>query len=89
MIVMKFGGTSVEDAAAMRRMCDIVKSRVKRKPIVVLSGCSGVTNTLIQCAEHAASGREADAQTLLKEQIADRHIDIIQGLLTGLRMDQV
>ncbi|MBI5647139.1 MAG: lysine-sensitive aspartokinase 3 [Ignavibacteriae bacterium] len=85
MIVMKFGGTSVEDATAMRAMCDIVKSRAKRKPIVVLSACSGVTNTLIQCAELASTGREADAQNLLKEKISDRHIDIVQGLLTGLR----
>ena len=35
MIVMKFGGTSVEDSQAIRRVIEIVKSETSRKPIVV------------------------------------------------------
>ena len=37
MIVMKFGGTSVESAQAMERVTGIVKSRLDRKPVVVVS----------------------------------------------------
>ena len=34
MIVMKFGGTSVEDAEAIARVAGIVKQRAKQKPVV-------------------------------------------------------
>ena len=85
MLVMKFGGTSVEDAVAMKSMCEIVRSRSKKKPIVVLSAISGATNALIRCAELAAAGLEVDAQALLKERVVDRHFEIIQGLINGLR----
>ena len=37
MIVMKFGGTSVEDAGAIERAAAIVKSRLPQKPVVVVS----------------------------------------------------
>ena len=36
-VVMKFGGTSVEDAAAIRRVIDIVQSRGDVQPVVVVS----------------------------------------------------
>ncbi len=35
MIVMKFGGTSVEDARAMSNVIDIIKREQARQPIVV------------------------------------------------------
>jgi aspartate kinase len=84
MIVMKFGGTSVEDASAIRTVAEIVKGRAKKKPIVVLSACSGITNTLIRCAELAAAGKEKDAQSILKKDVVDRHFIIIQDLLNNL-----
>ena len=37
MIVMKFGGTSVESAAAIERVAAIVKARLERAPVVVVS----------------------------------------------------
>ena len=37
MIVMKFGGTSVEDARAIERVAAIVKDRLPQKPVVVVS----------------------------------------------------
>lgn len=84
MIMMKFGGTSVEDATAMRNMCAIVGSRLHARPVVVLSACGGVTNALIRCAELAAEGRDAQARSMLKERVADRHYEIIQQLVNGL-----
>jgi len=50
-IVLKFGGTSVGDAAAIRRTAGIVASRLDRQPIVVVSALAGVTNALIAIAE--------------------------------------
>lgn len=84
MIVMKFGGTSVEDAAAMANVCGIVKSRVKRQPVVVLSAASGVTNALIRCAELATEGKRIEAEAVLREKIIDRHYRMIADLIRGL-----
>lgn len=84
MIVMKFGGTSVEDAAAMANVCSIVKSRVKRQPVVVLSAASGITNALIRCAELAAEGKRIEAESVLRDRIIERHYRIIADLIRGL-----
>ena len=37
MIVMKFGGTSVEDAAAIERVAGIVGERLAQQPVVIVS----------------------------------------------------
>jgi len=46
MIVMKFGGTSVKDVEAVRRLVGIVR-REQRPPVVVVSALSKVTDALI------------------------------------------
>ncbi|MBI3766665.1 MAG: lysine-sensitive aspartokinase 3, partial [Ignavibacteriales bacterium] len=56
MIVMKFGGTSVEDATAIRRVIDIVRRERYRRPLVVVSACAGVTNSLIKIAHAVRDG---------------------------------
>src|SRR5580692_3244167 len=60
MIVMKFGGTSVESAAAIERVAGIVKARVHRKPVVVVSAMGKTTNKLLAIAQHAISGKRDD-----------------------------
>src|SRR5262249_33820375 len=42
MIVMKFGGTSVQDAAAIDQVAQIVKGRLERRPVVVVSAMARV-----------------------------------------------
>ena len=44
MIVMKFGGTSVESAAAIERVASIVRAREARRPVVVVSAMGKTTN---------------------------------------------
>jgi aspartate kinase len=56
MIVMKFGGSSVESAAAIDRVASIVESRLKRRPVVVVSAMGRTTNRLDSIARVAASG---------------------------------
>ncbi len=51
MIVAKFGGTSVGDAAAIERAAGIIAERVPRQPLVVVSALGGATNALIAIAE--------------------------------------
>jgi aspartate kinase len=60
MIVMKFGGTSVESAAAIERVAGIVKARVDRHPIVVVSAMGKTTNKLLAIAQTAISGKRED-----------------------------
>jgi aspartate kinase len=59
MIVMKFGGSSVESAVAMGRVAEIVKARVERRPVVVVSAMGKTTNRLLAIA--AAKGEDAMA----------------------------
>jgi len=60
MIVMKFGGTSVESAAAIERVASIVKARKDRKPIVVVSAMGKTTNKLLAIANAAINGKRDD-----------------------------
>lgn len=82
MIVMKFGGTSVEDAAAMRQVIEIVRRKRALSPIVVASAMAKITDTLIRCAQLAHQGHEDDAQRLLNETVAARHRDAAAQLVT-------
>jgi aspartate kinase len=50
MIVMKFGGTSNQDAAAMSNVIRIVKSHIAEQPIVVISAIAKATNELEETA---------------------------------------
>ncbi|MGA2272787.1 MAG: lysine-sensitive aspartokinase 3 [Bryobacteraceae bacterium] len=56
MIVMKFGGTSVESAAAIARVAAIVKAREDRRPVVVVSAMGKTTNKLLAIANAAIHG---------------------------------
>ncbi len=57
MIVMKFGGTSVESAAAIERVAGIVRARAGRHPVVVVSAMGKTTNKLLAIANAAISGK--------------------------------
>ena len=56
MIVMKFGGTSVDPAAAIERVASIVKARAHRRPVVVVSAMGKTTNKLLAIASTAIDG---------------------------------
>jgi aspartate kinase len=60
MIVMKFGGTSVESAAAIERVAGIVGARQERRPVVVVSAMGKTTNKLLAIAAAAIQGKRAD-----------------------------
>jgi aspartate kinase len=63
MIVAKFGGTSVTDAAAISRLIEIVRARVTDQPVVVVSALAKVTDALLGIARLAETddGRAIDA----------------------------
>jgi aspartate kinase len=72
MIVAKFGGTSVQDGAAMRRAVDIVASQKERCPLVVLSAIGGATNSFVSLGRTALTGDTRAAQEILADLIS-RH----------------
>jgi aspartate kinase len=72
MIVMKFGGSSVESAAAIERVASIVKDRVPRRPVVVVSAMGKTTNKLLAIAHAAVNGEREKALDLATE-LEDYH----------------
>jgi aspartate kinase len=80
MIVMKFGGTSVQDAAAIDRVAGIVKSRVALRPVVVVSAFAKVTDQLLSAARAAGNGDRKTALELSRA-IRERHYTTAGDLL--------
>ena len=89
MIVMKFGGTSVGDAAAIRRTAEIVRGRLPRGPVVVVSALGGTTNALLAAAEQGAAGNLVAAIATV-EQLRTRHLAAVAELIgTGPAADDL
>lgn len=88
MIVMKFGGTSVEDAGAIRRVAQIVRGRLKKRPLVVVSAMAKVTDALVRMGEAA----ERNELTLVLEELAkvrERHFEAARELVPGAEQDSL
>ena len=83
---MKFGGTSVEDAPAIRRVIQIIGEARRRIPLVVVSACSGVTNDLIGAAHAVRDGDEKSALSIL-DSVRDRHRLLIGELTAAEKRD--
>jgi aspartate kinase len=79
-IVCKFGGTSVADAEAITRAAAIVKGRLDRDPVVVVSALGGATNALLALAEQASRGQLIGALRAVQN-LRDRHISTTTSLL--------
>jgi len=80
MIVMKFGGTSVQDAEAIDRAAAIVNARLPQKPIVVVSAMAKVTDQLLAMARAAGSG-DRKAALKLSRSLRERHYNTAGELL--------
>lgn len=82
MIVAKFGGTSVADAAAISNVVDVIVGKQASGPVVVVSALGGATNVLLDLAHKAAGGELLGALQLV-EQLRDRHLREVHALLAG------
>lgn len=85
MVVQKFGGTSVADPPAIRRLVDIVRTarlRDGRGPAVVVSAMSGVTDGLLSIAAAAGAQRIDDALGQVTE-LRARHLSCAAALSEG------
>jgi aspartate kinase len=80
MIIMKFGGTSNQDARAMANVAAIIKAHVREYPVVVVSAIAQATNMLERAGTIAAEGDTATALALMKS-LFDRHFSMLDALI--------
>ncbi len=79
---MKFGGTSVEDPAAINRTAAIVAGRIAqgKQPVVVVSAMAKVTDQLLRAAAAAAAGDRTGALAI-SSRLRSRHRDTACALV--------
>ena len=89
MVVQKFGGTSVADPEAIRRLIEIVRAartRDARGPAVVVSAMSRVTDGLLGVADSAGASHLAEALSRT-QLIRERHIATARELVSSSALD--
>ena len=79
-VVHKFGGTSLADAACVRRVAEIIAARPERRRIVVVSAMAGVTNALVRAVE-LASARDPDGYRGLLADLERKHREAFAELV--------
>jgi aspartate kinase len=85
LVVMKFGGTSVEDAVAIHRTSGIVAGRRERlQPIVVVSAMAKVTDQLLAAA-NAASRSDRSGALAITARLRSRHKEVACRLTAQAR----
>ena len=90
LVVMKFGGTSVEDAVAINRTAGIVRGRLTKGliPIVVVSAMAKVTDQLLAAANAAGRGDRAGALAITAR-LRNRHLETACALVSAQVMAQL
>ncbi|HWG51152.1 MAG TPA: lysine-sensitive aspartokinase 3 [Candidatus Acidoferrales bacterium] len=88
MIVMKFGGTSVQDAEAIGRAAAIVRERLAETPVVVVSALAKITDQLLAMAAAAGAGQREQALELLRA-AQERHYNTAVDLLGTHAFEQI
>ena len=81
MQVLKFGGSSVANAANINKVIAIIKGKVKiDTTVVVVSAFGGITDILLQCSQLAAEGYETYKEKLHEAEL--RHLNTVKELIT-------
>ena len=80
MIVMKFGGTSVEDSQCIERVAGIIRTRLALRPVVVVSAMGKTTRRLLEAARASASGDSATTLAIVDD-LERRHGDEARQLI--------
>ena len=91
---MKFGGTSVADPEAIKRLIGIVRHQLESQkagddaPVVVVSALAKVTDQLVQVARLAEDG-EADRAADALRALLDRHVAVASAVTSESRAETV
>jgi aspartate kinase len=88
MVIMKFGGTSVQDAEAIDRAAGIVRSRQRQRPVVVVSALAKVTDQLVLIGQKAGAGDAGSAAELVSG-LRERHFQVASDLLGAQRSEGI
>lgn len=78
MIVMKFGGSSLRDAARINEVANIIKQRLAQRPVIVVSALGATTNALFEAGTTALHDDARAA--MLGEQIVHHHLETARQL---------
>jgi bifunctional aspartokinase / homoserine dehydrogenase 1 len=80
--VMKFGGTSVGDAACIQRVAKIVADASREGPVVaVVSAMGGVTNQLIQAAQSCCQAGTHEYSEAIYRALRKQHETAVNELI--------
>ena len=82
MIVMKFGGSSVESGDAIARLATIVNSHLTKFPVVVVSAMGKTTDRLLEFAENARRGDRYLGSKCLDE-LQEFHFEVADQVANG------
>ena len=87
MIVLKFGGTSVQNAEMMDATLAIIERQIDRAPVLVSSAMAKVTDQLQEIARLVGAGSEAEAEAILAA-VLERHLACARSFITGKNLAQ-
>lgn len=82
MIVLKFGGTSVQSAARIDRVIDIVQGELPNAPVVVSSAMGKTTDALVRIGERASAG-ESEKAFAEVERLRESHVQAATSFLSS------
>jgi len=84
MIVLKFGGSSVDSSESIERVVGIVRDLRHRRPVVVVSAMAKTTRRLLKCADAAAAG-DLDLPTAwaIFEELRNYHLGVAHAVVPG------
>ncbi|MEY4168486.1 MAG: hypothetical protein RIR52_2310 [Acidobacteriota bacterium] len=88
MLVMKFGGTSVENVTAIQRLARILNHFRDQQLVIVVSAMGKTTNGLLECGRLAATGDVIQASERLAP-IADLHLATVRELAQTDEVEQL
>lgn len=86
MQILKFGGSSLHDASAIRHVADLIREESARdQTLIVCSACGGVTNALVRIVELVRCGEMSSALDEF-DALAVRHLEISAQLKSKLEI---
>jgi len=77
---MKFGGTSVGDVAAFERVFKVVSAQLGRRPVIVASAMTKVTDALLAAFDIAKKGDFPGSVALLEPHF-ERHVEVAKHFI--------
>lgn len=81
-IIMKFGGSSIADAASIDRVTQIICAHLDCRPTIVVSAMGKTTRKLLRAAQLAAENRIKDTLKLITE-LEEYHLEQAKGAIPG------